>query len=120
MSECAVVVAEGGVRASVQRRRDAGVVVRIAVSTSAQGWVDVIKIDAFGKAHWHLYTRTSGERVSRLDGDGALRGGQAVISRLPEILADAGYSEHADLLLDPAEVVALKAAIGHLCESECG
>lgn len=110
----------GLVRIRGRRRGQSGLVVSIDVPVDGS-WFETVKIDAFGQAHWHLYSRFQGERVHRLDGTGTLRGGEAVLSRLPELLASAGFPECARRL-EEADVslrfgLALSEVIGPIADS---
>jgi hypothetical protein len=77
------------IKASV-RRRGQGVVVSIRVSAN-DAWHEVLKIDAFGRAHWHLYCHGGREEVRGLEGQGGLRGGDAILGELAAHLVTAGY-----------------------------
>lgn len=83
--------AVGPIRATGRRRGGSGIVLSIFVVDRHGAWHEVLKVDAFGRAHWHLYTRHHGERVKSLAGPGVLQGGWEVIDHLSEHLADAGY-----------------------------
>ena len=110
-----------GVRAEVRRRGPSGVVVTIEVLHN-HGWQEAMKIDAFGRAHWHLYSRDGSETVEPLRSGGTLRGGDLVLEALPLHLATAGYAQAADEL-SAFGVRRLVAEIEHvsstlLCEAD--
>lgn len=79
------------VRASV-RRRGSGFVVSVEAKRDG-AWHQAIKLDVFGRAHWHLYSLDGGEQVTPLTGTGALLGGEVVLRDLERHLTHAGFVE---------------------------
>jgi hypothetical protein len=87
------------VRSSV-RRRGSGVVVSVETFDDEGTLREALKVDAFGRAHWHLYLADGRQHVHPLDGMSLLRGGEYVLWDLVEHLEQAGYATSAASLSD--------------------
>jgi hypothetical protein len=84
------------IRASA-RRRGTGFVVSIEANHNGS-WQEAIKIDAFGRAHWHIYGQSSGESVRPLTGAGKLHGGDLILRAMAEHLTCGGFAAAASQL----------------------
>jgi hypothetical protein len=103
------------IRASVWARQG-GVVISIRVA-DGQTWREVVKVDAFGMPHWHLYTRHGGQDVYRLEGGGLLHGGRSILEELPTHLIAAGHPEAADHLCERGHLQQFLADIDRTAKS---